>query len=211
MITRQNNSQAGTRSRNLYQAPLVKLKAVYTFLEQLYAGSLFTIKAVMGGKEPPQFIRDVLKQLPTIPKQLEEWKKSVARAGAIMSLSRDKDYLSEMDPSEMSGGFIEFNVDGSQVIAADYARCVKETRVLASQLVQDLDLNKYQPTYNEENARVKPPTIEPFDLTPARRKHIFAPDVDPSIIMQVDAIFQALTTIDWDLNNLQIGEEEELV
>ena len=59
--------------------------------------------------------------------------------------------------------------------------------------------------------QVQPPTFEPFDLTPARRKHIFAPDVDPSIIMQVDAIFQALTTIDWDPNNLQIGEEEELV
>jgi hypothetical protein len=72
-----------------------------------------------------------------------------------------------------------------------------------------LDLKRYQPAYNEENVRVTPPSYTPIDLTPARRKHIFAPDVDPSIIMKEDAVFQALTTIDWDLENLQIGRRAE--
>lgn len=79
---------------------------------------------------------------------------------------------------------------------------MKETHVLVSQLVEDLDMKKYQAAYDKENTRVDPPTFEPIDLTPARRKHIFAPDVDPSIIMQDDVVFQALTTIDWDLDNL---------
>jgi hypothetical protein len=122
----------GSRSINLRQDPRVKLKAVYTFLEQPYAGSLFTIMSVMGHKEPPHFIRDVLKQLSTIPGQIEELKKSAARAGAMLSLSRAKAYVPDMDPSEMAGGFLEFNTDGSEFSSADYTRCMKETRVLAS-------------------------------------------------------------------------------
>lgn len=133
---------AGSRSINLCQDPRVKLKAVYTFLEQLYAGSLFTIMSVMGHKEPPRFIRDVLKQLSTMPGQIEELKKSAARAGAMISLSRVKAYVPDMDPSEMTGGFPEFNTDGSEFSSADYARCLKETRVLASQLVEELDLKR---------------------------------------------------------------------
>jgi hypothetical protein len=57
----------GRKNGNAVQVPLVKLKAIYTFLEQLYAGSLYTIAAVMGGKEPPKFMKDMLKEV-------EEWK-----------------------------------------------------------------------------------------------------------------------------------------
>jgi hypothetical protein len=56
--------------------PLVKLKAIYTLLEQLYSGSLRVIMAAKGGKEAPTLIKDVLKQLSTIPKQLKEWRMS---------------------------------------------------------------------------------------------------------------------------------------
>ena len=54
----------------------------------------------------------------------------------MISLSHAKAYLPEMDPSEMFGGSPEFNIDGSQFSATDYACCVKETHVLASQLVE---------------------------------------------------------------------------
>ena len=110
---------AGSRSINLRQDPRVKLKAVYTFLEQLYAGSLFTIMSVMGHKELPRFIRYVLKQLSTIPGQIEELKKSAARADAMMSLSRAKAYVLDMDLSKMTGGFPEFNTDGSEFSSVD--------------------------------------------------------------------------------------------
>ena len=106
----------------------------------------------------------------------------------------------------MSGGFPEFKIDGSEFSPTDYACYLKETRVLASQLAAELDLTKYQPAHDEENTWVSPPMFQPFDLTPPWCKHIFAPDVDPSIIIQDDAIIQALTTIEWDLNHLQIEE-----
>ena len=97
----------------------------------------------------------------------------------------------------MFEGFLEFSIGGNQFTAADYAWCLKETRMLASHLARELDLSKYQPAYDESNVRVPPPTFEPIDLTPPRRKNYFAPDVDASIMLQDDAIFEALTMIEW--------------
>ena len=54
----------------------MKLKVVYSLMEQLYTGSMQTLKAVMGGKDLPHFIEDVLKKLSSIPKQVEELKRS---------------------------------------------------------------------------------------------------------------------------------------
>ena len=159
--------------------------------------------AIHGGKEVSRFIRDVLKILSTIPKQIEKMKKSAARAGAMT-------YVPDVDALEIIGGFPEFKDDGTPFSAAYYARYAKETRVLASQLVEGLDLKKYQTTYDESNMRVQPPSFEPFDLNPQHHKHTFAPDVDPTPIMHDDAIFQALTSIDWNLDNLQIKGVEEL-
>ena len=48
-----------------------------------------------------------------------------------------------------------------------------------------------------------------MDLTPPTRKHTFAPDVDPSLIINDDTIFEAFTSIDWTSPDLQMGEEEE--
>jgi hypothetical protein len=97
----------------------MKLKVMYSFLEKLYAGSLFTIMAVIGGRDPPRFIKDVLKLLPTVPKQIEELKKSAARASGMTSLSRAKPYVPDMDPSKMTGGFPQFNDDGTEFSGAD--------------------------------------------------------------------------------------------
>ena len=53
----------GRRTRNLPDDGLLKLKALYSFTEHLYAGSLFTIRAVFGEKGVPKLIKDVLKCL----------------------------------------------------------------------------------------------------------------------------------------------------
>ena len=62
---------------------LVKLKVVYALTEKLYAGSLHTLVDVSNGKKPAQLIKDVLDQLSTVPAQIEELKRSAARAGEI--------------------------------------------------------------------------------------------------------------------------------
>jgi hypothetical protein len=82
-------------------------------------------------------------------------------------------------------------------------------RPFASKLAQKTDLSKYHPVYDAENAKVKAPVYEVADLIPPTRKHTFAPDIDPSNLIDDEAVFKALTGIDWSLPNFQTIEEEE--
>lgn len=144
-----------------------------------------------------------------MPMQIEELKKSTARSAAMLSLSRAKAYVPDIELSELAGGFPEYNIDGSIFSAKDYTRLMKETRVIASNLVEELDLKRYQSAYDAAGGRINVPAFETVNLTPSRRKHIFAPDVDSSPMMGEDAELQALTTLDWDFDNLQIRRRAE--
>ena len=93
------------------QQPLVKLKAVYTFVEQLYIGCSRCIMAVKNTKTPPQLIADMLKELSVVPKWFEELKKAACRTGALTVLARAKAYVPELDPGQIVGGYPEFNVN----------------------------------------------------------------------------------------------------
>ena len=53
------------------------------------------------------------------------------------------------------------------------------------------------PFYDAENAKVKAPVHEAMDLIPPTRKHTFAPDIDPSTLIDDEAVFKALTGINW--------------
>ena len=70
-------------------------------------------------------------------------------------------------------------------------------------------MNNYTTAYDSNNQKIKPSAHDVVSLIPPRRKHIFAPDVDFSIILNDDATFEALTGIDWTSPNLQMAEEEE--
>ena len=92
---------------------VVKLKAVYALVEQLYTDTQWTLVAVSNGKQPPTLIKDVLAKLSIMPKKLEEIKLSSARSGAITALSRAKAWQAELDPEEMAIGCPGFKEDGS--------------------------------------------------------------------------------------------------
>ena len=130
----------------------MKQKALYAFTEQLYSGSLFTIRAVFGEKGVPKLIKDVLNYLSIVPRHFKEIKRSAARKGAISALSRALAYASELHPEEMMGGFPQLKDDGSEFIQEDYARCHKASRVLGSQLAAETDLKTYQAAYDANNA-----------------------------------------------------------
>ena len=106
-------------------------------------------------------------------------------------------------------GFPQLKDDGSEFTQEDYARCHKAPRVLASRLAEDADLSSYQAAYSEENKQVQGPTFEVKSLIPQRRKHLFTPDVDPSLIMHDEATSEALTNCNRDVDNLQIREAED--
>lgn len=105
----------------------------------------------------------------------------------------------------MVGWFPQFKVDGAEFSQEDFVHYVKETRMAATQLSEELDLTKYQADYTEENKCINPPEFKPFVLTPPRRKQTFAPDVDLSVIITGDSTFQALSTIQWTPKDLQTG------
>ena len=202
------NSPAGERSRQLSSDCEMKLKAVYSLTEQLYCGTLCTIKAMITEKCMPKNMKGVIEMLSTLPKQVVELKRSAARQGAMAALSRCLAYAPELTTEEMADGFPAKKVDGSDFSEADYAKCMKGSRVLASSLVNELDLTTYQAAYNAEKKRVQCPTFEARSLTPARRKQFFAPGLDTSDFFN-QAEFEALTRCNWNVDNLQIQEDEE--
>lgn len=68
----------------------------------------------MGDKEPVKFIIDMLRRLSTMPKQIEELKKSAARKGVIIVLSWALSYAPELNLEEIDRGFPEYKDDGSE-------------------------------------------------------------------------------------------------
>ena len=67
-------NNAGPRSTNLKQNTVIKLKAVYTLVEQLYTGTQRSLAVISHNKQPPALIQDVLDKLSVMPKIIEEIK-----------------------------------------------------------------------------------------------------------------------------------------
>ena len=161
-------------------------------------------------KSIPDHMKGVIELLSTLPKQIGELKRSAARQGAMAALGRCLAFAPELSAVEMMDGFPSKKVDGSDFMEVDYARCMKDSRVLASSLASELDMSIYQAAYDAENKRMRGPTFESRSLTPARRKQLFASDLDPSPFFD-QAQFEALTHYNWDVDNLQIKEVEDPV
>ena len=74
----------GSKILNLGSDMHKKLKATYTLIEQLYTGTQRAISTTAHKKQPPTLIKDTLEKLSVLPQQVEELKKSAARADAII-------------------------------------------------------------------------------------------------------------------------------
>ena len=83
---------------------LTKLKAVYTLVEQLYTGSQHAIATVALSNEMPTLLVEVLRKLSVLPQRINELRRSVARAGAVNTLSRAKAWLPELDLADIAIG-----------------------------------------------------------------------------------------------------------
>ena len=132
---------------------LVKLKAVYTLVEQLYTGAQRALVTVALSTEAPTLLVDVLKQLFVLPQRFNELNRSSARAGAVSALSRAKAWLTELDPADIAIGYPSLKEDGTLFEQTDFVACVKEIRPVASMIANETDLTKYHPAYNTVNQR----------------------------------------------------------
>ena len=83
-------------------------------------------------------------------------------------------------------------------------------RPLASKLAEETDLSFHRSIYDAENKRIDVLVYEAQNLIPPIRKHTYAPDVEPSDLISDEAVFRALSGIDWATIDFQpLGGEEE--
>ena len=87
---------------------------------------------------------------------------------------------------------------------------MKEMRPLASKLAEETDFSFHWSIYHVDNKRIDAYAYEVQNLIPPIRKHTYAPYVEPSTLISDEAVFQALTGIDWATIDFQpLGGEEE--
>lgn len=199
----------GPRSSNLDQEMLVKLKAVYTLVEQLYTGAQRALATISPTGQAPTMLIDVMKKLSVLPVRFDEIKRSSTRAGAVTALSRAKAWVPELDPSEVATGYPSLKEDGTPFDQKDFSACINEIRPMATLIANDSDLSKYHPAYNQENQKMPTPAYKVMDLIPPICKHTFAPEVDPSELIDDEAEFEASSGIDLSSPTFQTAEEDE--
>ena len=83
----------------------MKLKAAYTLIEQLYTGAQRVICAASYNNPGPTLIKDTVARLSMTPAQIEEMKRSAARAGALSALTRAKAWIADLDPVDIAKGY----------------------------------------------------------------------------------------------------------
>ena len=145
-----------------------------------------------------------------MPAQIEEVKRSAARAGALLALTRAKAWIADLDPVDIAKGFPSEQENGAVFDNDALKRVTREMRPLASQLAEEANLTVHRSFYDADNKRVEAVIPEVQNLIPPIRKHTYAPDVDPTDLISEEAVFQALTRIDWTTADFQPldGDEE---
>ena len=128
----------------------------------------------------------------------------------MTALSQAKAWLPKLDLADISIGYPSLKEDGTPFEQKDFAAYVKEICPLASLIANETDLTKYHPAYDVGNQKMPTPSYEVTGLIPPIRKHSFAPEVDPSKLIDDEAEFQALSGIDWSSPTFQdIDQDKE--
>ena len=133
---------------------LIKLKAVYTLVEQLYSGSQRALSVVALSSPPPRLLQDVLKSLAFLPQRIQDLRRASSRAGAVATLSRAKAWLPELDPADLALGYPSLKEDGTVFDDHDFTACIKAIRPVTTLVGNDADLSKYASGYDIENQSI---------------------------------------------------------
>ena len=173
------------------------MKVAYTLIEQLYTGAQRVICAASYHKPPPTLIKETLAKLSMTPAQLEEVKRSAARASALSALTRAKAWIADLDPEDIGNGYPSQKEDGLDFDNDALKALTKEMHPLASRLAEKTDLSFHQSIYDADNRRIDASVYEDQNLIPLIRKHTYAPDVEPPDFISDEAVFRALSGIDW--------------
>ena len=200
---------SGPRSKKLSQDKVIKLKAVYTLVEQLCIGAQRALAAISPANQGPNRLSDFLKKLSVLHARFQEVKHSCARVGALTALSRSKAWVPDLDPADVARGYPTVKEDGSPFEQDDFRACVRGVRPQASILGDDTNIDKYQPGFDVENKKMATPSYKVIDLIPPVREHTFAPEVEPAGLIDEEAEFIAVNVFDWSKPSFQSEEGGE--
>ena len=118
-------------------------------------------------------------------------------------MTRAKAWIAYLDPTDIAKGFPSAQENGEVFDNDALKRVTREMRPLASQLAEEANLIVHRSFYDADNKRVEAIIPEVQNLIPPICKHTYAPDVDPTELISEEAVFQALTRIDWTTNDFQ--------
>ena len=128
----------------------------------------------------------------------------------MLALTRAKAWIADLDPVDIAKGFPSEQENGAEFDNEALKAVTREMRPLASQLAEEANLIVHRSFYYANNKRIDTVIPEVQNLILPIRKHTYAPDVDPTELISEEAVFQALTRIDWTTNDFQSLDEEEV-
>ena len=127
----------------------------------------------------------------------------------MLALTRAKAWIADLDPVDIAKGFPSEQENGAEFDNEALKNVTREMRPLVSQLAEEADLTVHRSFYDANNKRIDTVMPEVQNLIPPVSKHTYAPDVDPAELISEEAVFQALTRIDWTTTDFQLLDEEE--
>ena len=128
----------------------------------------------------------------------------------MLALTRAKAWIADLDPVDIAKGFPSEQENGEEFDNEALKNVTREMRPLASQLAEEANLTVHRSFYDANNKQIETAMPEVQNLIPPIRKHTYAPEVDPTELISEEAVFQALSRIDWTTADFQPldGEEE---
>jgi hypothetical protein len=73
---------------------------------------------------------------------------------------------------------------------------------VSTKLAHEINLDRYQAGFDVAGNRIEQGSFKTVSLIPAGRMDCFAPDVEPSNLIEEGDFFEALSTIDWDADDV---------
>ena len=86
---------------------------------------------------------------------------------------------------------------------------MREVRPQATILGDETNIDKYQPGFDLENKKIATPSYKVTDLLTPVRQHTFAPEVDPTGLIDDKAEFIDVNGFDWSNPSFQSAEGGE--
>jgi len=136
-------SGIGKQHLILQESPDKKLTSLYILIKQLCEGAVKSITAAQGKPVTTSKMTEMMQSFSTVPAWVNLAKRSACRLGVMRGLELSKAYHPDMKPELLVDGFPELKADGSDFTETDYINIVKEMRIFATKIADEVDLSEF--------------------------------------------------------------------